>query len=1104
MAKDIRSWSRPDGIPNLIGIKKVDWSVFEYGTHIPLEFIEDFERANRGTHVNRGESHAVKLLIGGEDFDGVLVNVNREGVQVDTLQLRYDGNQKLKDLMKDRFARTYNYLLDERARRDEGSKEQIRVDDKQAEYIEFYETEEPFQYKLELIQGTSIMQVMNNGNLSKQFGQVFRNKEEAEWAFDLMKETAIKLGVTGPDDERLSIRIREGIPGLHFSFCPWLVLAFYGTKKQGPRVRFAIIEGLAENLNEYKDTSFKQDEQEPAISLYTLPLEMVKPFSDQLMRARDTTLNYIKTKFSNWNKSKYTDTHLKELAVAIFDQQIRDHVITNGIKIERRRKVWWVNQGKTLQVESKEGILWAPTQTKDGRTLYHWQTMKEVQIGDIVLSYANGAVRFVSEIMSEAIETELPDSLKGNTWEKTGYLINLRYHELNPSIDLKQFVDELLKKPIRHGPIDSTGGVKQGYLFRFTMEALAEIQKAQPETKWPEFSRVEKMEKNLNHADQGAGGDEGIHYWVMAPGPNAKYWDECLEKGIILYGADELPDLMHFKSQQEITSAIKKALKWEHNPTNDGKAAWQFVHDLKIGDFIFAKMGVKEIIGYGRVTSDYYRDESRQTYRNIRKVEWLTTGHWTIPEDRRIPLKTLTEVTKYKSFLEWILPLVQKKGSFDRKYWWLNANPKIWNFVDAPIGSTQSYTAVNEKGNKRRVYKYFQEVKEGDVVIGYVSSPNRAIVAEAVITKGLHQTGEGEVIDFRKTESFINQIPLEKLRQLPELKDSEPLINNQGSLFRLSYEHYEIIRDLIDEANPPLQPKSEVQVYTKEHAYSELFFSNDTLDKAISLLKVKKNIVLQGPPGVGKTFFAKRLAYAILGKKDDSKVQMIQFHQSYSYEDFIQGYRPTPDGHFELKNGIFYTFCRQAQLQESLKEHNEYFFIIDEINRGNLSKIFGELMMLIECDKRGREFALPLTYAQSLDDKFYIPENVHIIGTMNTADRSLAMVDYALRRRFCFVDLIPAFGESKYKDFLANAGADKSFIEELTNKIDELNKRIEKDKNLGKGFKIGHSYFCPQPSQKADLGWFKNVIISEIDPLLKEYWFDNLDEAQKAIERLLS
>ena len=133
---------------------------------------------------------------------------------------------------------------------------------------------------------------------------------------------------------------------------------------------------------------------------------------------------------------------------------------------------------------------------------------------------------------------------------------------------------------------------------------------------------------------------------------------------------------------------------------------------------------------------------------------------------------------------------------------------------------------------------------------------------------------------------------------------------------------------------------------------------------------------------MGKTFIAKKIAYEIMGNMNDAQIEMVQFHQSYSYEDFIQGLRPNKKG-FELRNGIFYNFCQQALAHPE----RQFFFIIDEINRGNLSKIFGELLMLIETDKRGEKYAIKLTYAEDEEDTFYVPENLYIIGTMNTADR---------------------------------------------------------------------------------------------------------------------
>nr|WP_240937815.1 AAA family ATPase [Faecalicoccus pleomorphus] len=250
----------------------------------------------------------------------------------------------------------------------------------------------------------------------------------------------------------------------------------------------------------------------------------------------------------------------------------------------------------------------------------------------------------------------------------------------------------------------------------------------------------------------------------------------------------------------------------------------------------------------------------------------------------------------------------------------------------------------------------------------------------------------------------------------------------------------------------------------------------DTYDVLVDLLNTKYNVILQGPPGTGKTFAAKRIAYSIMGQKDTSRVAFVQFHQSYSYEDFIQGYRPSKDG-FELVNGCFYRFCKEAE------EDNErlYFFIIDEINRGNLSKIFGELMMLIEKDKRGQK--LKLLYK---DEWFTVPKNVRIIGMMNTADRSLAMMDYALRRRFAFFDFAPAFSSDGFRQYLDNKNNDK--LNRLIQTVENLNSVISSDESLGDGFRIGHSYLCTD--DEITNKWLNSVIEYELIPLLKEYWFD--------------
>ena len=272
------------------------------------------------------------------------------------------------------------------------------------------------------------------------------------------------------------------------------------------------------------------------------------------------------------------------------------------------------------------------------------------------------------------------------------------------------------------------------------------------------------------------------------------------------------------------------------------------------------------------------------------------------------------------------------------------------------------------------------------------------------------------------------------------------------------------------------EPVVDYPAYDAEDFLEEVFMDEESYETLVGLVRNKKNVILQGAPGVGKTFAAKRLAYSMMGEKDPNRVMMVQFHQSYSYEDFIMGFRPSEKG-FELKHGAFYNFCKQAEIDSE----NEYFFIIDEINRGNLSKIFGELFMLIETDKRGVE--LQLLYS---DEKFSVPGNVYIIGMMNTADRSLAMLDYALRRRFAFFEMKPGFDTDGFRAYRMGLASEK--FDRLINNIDSLNTAIAADDSLGEGFCIGHSYFCNL--KKVTDQALSGIVEYELIPLLKEYWFD--------------
>lgn len=306
-----------------------------------------------------------------------------------------------------------------------------------------------------------------------------------------------------------------------------------------------------------------------------------------------------------------------------------------------------------------------------------------------------------------------------------------------------------------------------------------------------------------------------------------------------------------------------------------------------------------------------------------------------------------------------------------------------------------------------------------------------------------------------------------------------------------------------DTEQPPVQlppvPDDEEHVpekYGREDFLREVYMSGERYDRLAAAVKKKMNVILQGAPGVGKTFAAKRLAYSLMGERDESRVELVQFHQNYSYEDFVMGYKPSGSG-FELKRGVFCRFCGRAAADPD----RDYFFIIDEVNRGNMSRIFGELLMLIEKDYRG-EFA-SLAYS---GERFTVPKNLYIIGMMNTADRSLAMIDYALRRRFGFFDMEPGFDTEGFVRYRKSLNS--PLFDELVSKIKELNRDIAADRSLGKGFCIGHSYFCGGEEyigQGDGLErWLKDTVDFDILPTLAEYWFDDPAELRRREDMLRS
>lgn len=437
--------------------------------------------------------------------------------------------------------------------------------------------------------------------------------------------------------------------------------------------------------------------------------------------------------------------------------------------------------------------------------------------------------------------------------------------------------------------------------------------------------------------------DEDVHtvrYWLYAPGEGSCMWDEFYTSGIMAIGWGEIGDLSTFDSKDAMKIKMREVIDESLSYKNAAHATWQFANEMKIGDIVFVKKGMHQIIGRGVVMSDYEYDNTRDDeYKDIRQVDWTHNGEW--PHPGQAVMKTLTDITSYTDYVE-------------------------------------------------KLNSLFEDETEEDA-------------------------------------------------------------------------------EDVEKTYPP---------YTKEDFLSEVFMPEEEYDKLSGILRIKKNIILQGAPGVGKTFVAKRIAFSMMGVKDVERVMMVQFHQSYSYEDFIMGFRPSTDG-FELKRGAFYNFCKKAEIDGD----NDYFFIIDEINRGNLSKIFGELFMLIENDKRG--VSLQLLYS---DEKFSVPKNIYIIGMMNTADRSLAMLDYALRRRFAFFEIKTGFTTDGFREYRMSLENEK--FDKLIACVESLNNVISNDESLGDGFCIGHSYFCNLLPDTINDQILSGIVEYELIPLLKEYWFD--------------